>query len=74
MTVELTTAEKISIIESHKKNLNVVKYNLEVNAIEESAKTSPDQATLDYFEIQTNSVNAQISALDAEKARIELAE
>lgn len=70
MTVELNKEEKLSVIDSHKKNLDVVKYNLEINIIEESAKTSPDQATLDYFNIQIDSVNSQISALVAERATV----
>jgi hypothetical protein len=63
MTYELTSSEKASIIESHLKNLENNKYNLELSLIEENSVASPNQTIVD-------SIQGQLSALDQKKTAL----
>jgi hypothetical protein len=67
MTTELTTEEKISIIDTHLKTIAFSKYNLELNLLEENAKTTPDSDILTRTNANLELLSNQIAALEAEK-------
>lgn len=67
----LTKEEKVNIINAHIKNLSYSRYNLEIDAVQENAKTAPEQSVLDNIDTQIAQIDAQITALNAEKATVE---
>jgi hypothetical protein len=71
MTQILSKEERTQIVNSHKKNLAMNKYNLELSVITENAKDEPDAATLSSLNAQTSSIANQMSALDEELSAIE---
>ena len=62
----LTKEEKIQIIESHKRNLDYTRYNLEVSLLEENARTKVNQVVVDTIQDQINEIDSQKATLDAE--------
>jgi|LauGreDrversion4_2_1035121.scaffolds.fasta_scaffold02339_8 hypothetical protein len=62
----LTKEEKIQIIESHKRNLDYTRYNLEVSLLEENARTKVNQVVVDTLQDQINEIDSQKATLDAE--------
>lgn len=68
MTITLSNEEKTQIVESHKKNLMINRYNAFLTKIEENAKSSPDSATVASLNSQIAVIDAQIAALDEELA------
>ena len=68
MTTQLTNEEKISIINSHLKNLEYNKFNIEMSIIEENAKSTPDSSTLSSLNSQVSEIDVQVAALNAESA------
>lgn len=66
----LTKEEKLQVINSHKKGLLYTKYNLEVDAIAENAKSSPNAETISSIDERIEEVDGQITALEAEAARV----
>jgi len=62
----LTKEEKIQIIESHKRNLDYTRYNLEVSLLEENARTKVNQVVVDTLQDQINEIDSQKDTLDAE--------
>jgi len=62
----LPNAEKINIINSHQRNLEFNKYSLQINLIEENAKTSPDQDVINGYNSQILEITKQLTALNAE--------
>jgi len=66
MTIDLTNEEKIGIINSHIKNLSFNSYNIQINIVEEQAKSNPDQNVIASYNSQVNQINAQITALNAQ--------
>lgn len=66
MTIQLTKEEKAQIIISHVRNLTFSKYNLEIDIIQENAKSSPYAGTITSITQQINEIDDQISALNAE--------
>lgn len=70
MTHILSKEERTQIVNSHKKNLAMNKYNLELSIIEENAKASPEAATLTALTAQSAGIDDQLAALDAELASI----
>lgn len=66
----LNKEEKIQIIGSHIKSLAYNKYNLEVDIIQENAKSSPNSDVLANINSQITEVNAQIAALNTELASV----
>lgn len=70
MTIQLTNEEKISIINSHLKNLEYNKFNIEMSIIEENAKSTPDSSTLSSLNSQVSEIDVQIAALNAESAAL----
>jgi hypothetical protein len=70
MTYELSKAEKISIIDSHRKNLAYNKYNLEMSKIQEEAKDSPSAVSLEDLNSKIDEISDQLAALDLEAAEV----
>jgi hypothetical protein len=70
MTHILSKEERTQIVNSHKKNLAMNKYNLEISIIEENAKPVPDATNVTNLNAQASGVDLQIAALDEELANI----
>lgn len=70
MTNILSKEERSQIVNSHKKNLAMNQYNLDLSVIEENAKAEPDQTVLNNLNSQISLINNQIIALDNELALI----
>jgi predicted nucleic acid-binding Zn-ribbon protein len=66
MTINLTKDEKAQIINNHIKSLSYTKYNLEIDILQENAKSSPVPSSISTLEDQIEDVEGQISALNAE--------
>jgi hypothetical protein len=66
MTINLTKDEKAQIINNHIKSLSYTKYNLEIDILQENAKSSPVPSSIATFEDQIEDIEGQISALNAE--------
>jgi hypothetical protein len=70
MTTQLTNEEKISIINSHLKNLEYNKFNIEMSIVEENAKSTPDSSNISSLNSQVSEIDVQIAALNAESAAL----
>jgi hypothetical protein len=70
MTHILSKEERTQIVNSHKRNLAMSKYNLELSVLTENAKDEPDSSTLSSLNAQGLSIDNQIAALDEELATI----
>jgi len=66
----LTPEDQITVLNSHKKNLNFNEYNLQVALIEENAKATPAESALSSINAQLADIAKQQAALDAEIAKI----
>jgi hypothetical protein len=66
MTIQLTKEEKAQIITSHIRNLTYSRYNLEVDIIQENAKSSPSTASINSINVQIDELDDQILALNTE--------
>jgi hypothetical protein len=64
MTIQLTKEEKAQIITNHIKSLSYTKYNLEIDIVQENAKSSPVLSSIAAFENQIVDIDGQISALN----------
>lgn len=71
MTVELGKEEKAQIINSHKRTLAYNKYNLEIDILQENAKSNPSATGIANIQAQISDINNQVSALDAELTVVE---
>ncbi len=69
----LTKQDKIDIIESHKKNLEYTRYNLEVSLLQENARVKINQVAIDSLQQQIEEIDAQKLVLDAEIVSINAA-
>ena len=67
MENELSTGDKISIIDQHMRNIEYSRYNLELSQLEENALTNPDQAILDSVTAQMADIDAKLAALQAQR-------
>lgn len=70
MSIELSKEEKTQIINSHKRNLAYNKYNIEIDILQENAKSEPNALGISNLEAQMADITNQISALDAELAAV----
>ena len=68
MSIELSKEEKTQIINSHKRNLAYSKYNLEIDVLQENAKSEPNASGIANLNSQMAEIDNQLSALDAELA------
>ena len=63
---DLTAEEKISVINTHIKNINYNKFNAELVIIEENASSSPDATKISDANASITEAQAQIAALEAQ--------
>jgi hypothetical protein len=63
---DLTAEDKISVINSHIKNINYNKFNAELVVIEENAKTTPSTVKIAEANATITEAEAQITALEAQ--------
>jgi len=70
---QLTDQEKASVINSHIKNLQINKYNVELNLLELNAG-EPQQEMIDSANNQIIRFDNQIKALQDELAKLDLTE
>lgn len=70
MTNILSKEERTQIVNSHKKNLAMSKYNLALSVLTENAKDEPDSGTLSSLNAQSAVIDNQIASLDEELAAI----
>jgi hypothetical protein len=70
MAIELSKEEKIQIINSHLRNLAYSKYNLELDILQENAKTDVSAPSVASLQSLVTEISSQISALDAELAAV----
>lgn len=70
MAIELSKEEKIQIINSHLRNLAFSKYNLELDILQENAKTDVSAPAVASLQSLATEISSQISALDAELAAV----
>ena len=61
MTYELSTEEKVSIVNQHLRNISFKKYNLDLSLVEEQALSTPSQERL-------NEINSDIAEVAAQTA------
>jgi hypothetical protein len=71
MSIELTSQEKIQIIDNHIKNLKLNKYNLDLSILEESNIEDPSSEKIDKLNQEVSDTNNRISILEAEKLKIQ---
>ena len=66
MTIQLSKDEKLQIINNHIKSLLYTKYNLEIDVMQENAKSAPVASSITAFENQIEDIEGQITALNTE--------
>lgn len=66
----LTNEEKLGIINQHKRNISLNKYNLELSLIEENALATPNAEVVASLTAQIADYDLKLSALDAEIAEL----
>jgi hypothetical protein len=70
MTNILSKEERTQVVNSHKRNLAMNQYNVEISLIEENAKSVKDTASIQNLTDASSAIDLQIAALDAELASI----
>jgi hypothetical protein len=70
MTTILTNEDKAGIINQHKRNLEINKFNLELSLAEENSITSPNAELVSTFTGQIADLNKKIAVLDTELAEV----
>ena len=63
MTYELSTEEKVSIVNQHLRNISFKKYNLDLSLVEEQALSAPNQERIAVINSDMAEVVAQTAAL-----------
>lgn len=66
----LTNEDKLAIANSHKRNAETDKYNIELSLIEENAVSSPSAQIIAELEAKLTQSSAKLAALDAEIASL----
>ena len=66
----LTKADKLQLINSHKRSLEYSKYGLELDVLQENAKSSPNQEEVSRLETLIEETDNQLAALEAELATV----
>jgi hypothetical protein len=70
MTHILSKEERTQIVNSHKKNLAMNQYNVEISLVEENAKATPDSSNIAALNAQSSAIDLQVEALDEVLASI----
>ena len=71
MTIELTTEEKIGVINTHLRNLAVNKYNVQLSIMEEESKNVPNPVLLGNYNEQINQIDQAAVVLDTQLANLQ---
>ena len=66
----LTDQEKIELIDTHVRNLEYSKYNLELSLLEENAVEDKKQAAIDSIQGDIDVIDSKKAALEAEKTKL----
>ena len=66
MTYELTNEEKLGVITSHMKNVQLNKYNAELSLLQEHAVFSPKEQNIQTLNDTIAQADAQLAALQQE--------
>jgi len=64
----LTKQDKLQLINSHKRSIEYSKYGLELDIIQENAKTTTNQEEIDRLTDLIEDADNQLTALNAELA------
>jgi len=72
MSAILTKEEKAQIINSHIRSLSYSRYNLEIDDIQEKAKTAPNETSTASIAAQIAEIDKQVTALDVKLAAVNL--
>jgi hypothetical protein len=67
MTIELTTEEKLTILDQHIKSVNYGLYGLELDLLEINATANPDAGQIANINTRIAASNAKKSALAEER-------
>ena len=70
MTI-LTKQDKLQLISSHKRSLEYSKYGLELDIIQENAKTTPNQEEVARLTALIADTDKQLTALNTELSEVE---
>lgn len=60
----LSDADKLGVLNSHKKNLLYTQYNLDISVLLENASVSPEPTLLSQYQTSLEEVNNKISVLN----------
>lgn len=66
----LTKTDKLEIINSRLRQLEYRKYGLQLDAIVENSKTTPDQSAYSIIQDAIEEVDNQVSALNSELSEV----
>jgi hypothetical protein len=67
----LTDEEKINIVNQHIRNVEFALYNAELDLIEANAVSSTDASVIAEINARKASIDAKLTALNAEKASLQ---
>ena len=70
MSAQLSNEDKVSIIQTHMKNLQYSKFNLEISVVEESAKKEPGDLAIASLNTQLDDIQKQLTALQQELDKV----
>ena len=67
---ELSKEDKLQIISSHKRNLEYRKYGLELDILQENAKSTPNIDLVTSFQSSITEIEDQVAVLNQELATV----
>lgn len=70
MTI-LTKTDKLQLITSHQRSMEYSKYGLELDILQENAKSVPNQEEISRLEDLVDEADRQLAALSAERTSVE---
>jgi hypothetical protein len=70
MTI-LTKTDKLQLITSHQRSIEYSKYGLELDILQESAKSVSNQEEISRLEDLVDEADRQLAALNAERVSVE---
>ena len=66
----LSKEDKIQIISSHKRNLEYRKYGLDLDVLQENAKSTPNTDLITSFQSSITEIEDQVAVLNQELATV----
>lgn len=67
----ITNEDKINMINSHIRSIEMNKYTCELIILEQNALPNPDEGAIERSNLQIADANAQLEALNAQKALLQ---